>query len=253
MTSTLDSDCSAEISAQRERRLRIDLAAAFRLAARYGWGDQLATHMSVRIPGPEPRFLINPYGLLFDEITASDLVMVDAAGDSSRPAVRPVNKAGFVIHSAIHAAREDAQCIIHLHTVAGSAVAAQADGLLPISPLAMYLAGRIGYHDFEGVTIVLDEQERIVSNLGAHVGLIFRNHGTLTVGRNVGEAFHRMYMMERACQIQIAAQSGGRLLQPSENIAGLVHGQLESFGDVASLTWDALLRSLERSDPDYRS
>ena len=235
-----------------EQLLRRELAAAFRLAARYGWSDQLATHMSVRLPGAEPRYLINPYGLLFEEITASELVVVDAAGEPRSAASRPVNKAGFVIHSAIHGAREDAQCVVHLHTVAGSAVAAQTCGLLPISPLAMYLSGRIGYHDFEGVTIVFGEQERIIANLGAHDALIFRNHGTLTVGRTVGEAFYRMYMVERACQIQIAAQCGGPLVHPPAAVVDLVRGQLDSFGDIAALTWAALLRQLEKTDARYR-
>ena len=234
-----------------ELALRRDLAAAFRLAAQYGWQDQLATHMSVRLPVGEPRFLINPYGQFFDEITASSLVMVDAAGNVLSPTPQRVNKAGFIIHSAIHAAREDAECVIHLHTVAGSAVAAQAGGLLPVSPGAMYFHGRLGYHDWEGVTIVPEEQGRIVANLGAHPALVFRNHGTLTVGRTVGEAFQRMYVLEKACQIQIAAQAGGPLVLPSADSIAAVFPQLESFGDVAGLTWAALLRRLDRTEPGY--
>lgn len=234
-----------------ELALRRDLAAAFRLAAQYGWQDQLATHMSMRLPGSDARFLINPYGLFFDEITASSLVIVDAAGNVLSPTPQRVNKAGFIIHSAIHAAREDAHCVIHLHTVAGSAVAAQAEGLLPLSPGAMYFAGRLGYHDWEGVTVVPAEQGRIVENLSHHPALIFRNHGTLTVGRTVGEAFQRMYVLEKACEIQVAAQAGGRLIIPPPATIAAVHPQLESFGDVAGLTWAALLRRLERTAPDY--
>jgi ribulose-5-phosphate 4-epimerase/fuculose-1-phosphate aldolase len=231
--------------------LRRDLAAAFRLAAQYGWQDQLATHMSLRLPGAEARFLINPYGSFFEEITASSLVIVDARGNVLSETAQQVNKAGFIIHSAIHAARDDAQCVIHLHTIAGSAVAAQADGLLPLSPGAMYFAGRIGYHDWEGVTIKPEEQGRIVASLADHPALIFRNHGTLTVGRTVGEAFQRMYVLEKACQIQVAAQSGGRLVIPTPESIAAVHPQLESFGDVAGLTWAALLRRLDRTEPGY--
>jgi len=234
-----------------ELALRRDLAAAFRLAAQYGWQDQLATHVSVRLPGAASRFLINPYGLFFDEITASSLVIVDAVGNVLSRSPQRVNKAGFIIHSAIHSAREDAQCVMHLHTIAGSAVAAQAEGLLPLSPGAMYFAGRLGYHDWEGVTIVPEEQGRIIANLGDHPALIFRNHGTLTVGRTVGEAFQRMYVLEKACQIQIAAQAGGRLVVPSPGSIAAVYPQLESFGDVAGLTWAALLRRLARTEPGY--
>ena len=241
---------TTEVEAERE--LRVDLAAAFRLAAIFGWDDQLATHMSLRLPGAEPRFLINPYGLLFEEITASSLVVVDSEGDRLSPAPQTVNKAGFVIHSAIHAAREDARCIIHLHTVAGSAVAGQADGLLPLSPAAMSLWGRIGYHDFEGVTIVPEEQSRIVANLADHLALIFRNHGTLTVGHSVGEAFNRMYMLERACQIQVAAQSSARLSIPPAKAVSLVYEQLGSIADIPARTWEAMLRFLDRSDTSFR-
>ncbi len=235
-----------------EHALRRDLAAAFRLAAQHDWHDQLATHMSLRLPGLEPRFLINPFGLFFEEITASSLVVVDDQGNVESAEPQRVNLAGFIIHSAIHRAREDAQCVIHLHTVAGSAVAAQADGLLPISPGAMYFAGRLGYHDWEGVTIVPDEQARIVANLGEHLAMIFRNHGTLTVGRTVGEAFQRMYVLEKACRIQIAAQAGGELIVPDAHTVRAVYPQLQSFGDVAGLTWSALLRRLDRTDPSYR-
>ncbi len=195
-----------------EVALRIDLAAAFRLAFRASWDDQLATHMSARVPGPQTHVLINPYGFLFDEITASSLVKIDLAGNPVGQSPAPVNRAGFVIH----AAREDAPVIIHLHTVAGTAVAAQSAGLLPLSPAARSLHGAIGYHDFEGVTVLEAEQSRIVASLGSNRALLFRNHGTLTVGRTVAEAFNRMYMLERSCQIQVVAQAGGgALVQPS--------------------------------------
>lgn len=237
-----------------EQSLRRDLAAAFRLAAQHDWHDQLATHMSLRLPGPEARFLINPYGLFFEEITASSLVVVDADGKilANAPHQR-VNQAGFLIHSAIHTAREDAQCVIHLHTIAGSAVAAQADGLLPISPGAMYFSGRLGYHDWEGVTIVPAEKARIIANLADHMGLMLRNHGTLTVGRTVGEAFERMYVLEKACRIQVAAQTSSRMVQPTPESISAVYPQLTSFGDIAGLTWAALLRRVDRTEPDYRN
>ena len=240
-------------TAATEQLLRRDLAAALRLAALYGWQDQLATHTSVRLPGPCAHFLINPYGLLFEEITASTLVVVDATGQLLSPSPHGINRAGFIIHSAIHHAREDAQCVIHLHTIAGSAVAAQREGLRPISPGAMYFSGRLGYHDWEGVTVLPSEQSRIVANLGKHMGLIFRNHGTLTVGRTVGEAFERMYVLEKACQIQVAAGSdAGELIVPQQAAIDCVHPQLSAFGDIAGITWSALLRRLERTEPTYQ-
>ena len=236
-----------------ELRLRQDLAAAFRLAAQYDWHDQLATHMSVRLPGTTPRFLINPYGLFFEEVTASSLVVVDPDGTLLSPSPHGVNKAGFIIHSAIHRARVDAQCVIHLHTIAGSAVAAHPAGLLPISPGAMYFDGRLGYHDWEGVTVVPAEQARIVANLGTHLGMIFRNHGTLTVGRTVGEAFERMYVLEKACRIQVAALACGVApVVPPKAAIECVFPQLNAFGDIVGITWAALLRRLERTAPDYR-
>jgi ribulose-5-phosphate 4-epimerase/fuculose-1-phosphate aldolase len=247
------SELVAAGEATDEATLRRDLAAAFRLAAQHGWHDQLATHMSARLPGPEPRFLINPYGLFFEEVTASSLVVVDLDGRLLTPSPYGINRAGFIIHSAIHRAREDAQCVIHLHTIAGSAVAAQPDGLLPISPGAMYFHGRLGYHDWEGVTIAPEEQGRIVAHLAEHMGLIFRNHGTLTVGRTVGEAFERMYVLEKACQIQVAALAGGaRPVVPPRDTIESVYPQLSSFGDIAGITWRALLRRLERTAPGYR-
>jgi ribulose-5-phosphate 4-epimerase/fuculose-1-phosphate aldolase len=164
-----------------------------------------------------------------------------------------VNRAGFVIHSAIHSARADAACIVHLHTVAGTAVSAQAAGLLPISPQAMSLHGSIGYHDFEGVTVREDEQARIVASLGSHRALFFRNHGTLTVGRSVAEAYDRMYMLERACRIQVAALSGGgALVQPPPEVCEAVAPQLAVIADIPRMTWAALLRRLERTEPGYR-
>lgn len=238
---------------EAEQDLRINLAAAYRLCAKYGWDDALATHISVRLPGPEHHFLINPYGLLFSEVTASSLVKIDLSGRPVGETPHDINPAGFIIHSAIHAAREDAKCIIHLHTVPGVAVSAQKNGLLPLSPYAMFLHGMLGYHDFEGVTLNLGEQPRIVAALGEGVALFLRNHGTLTVGETIPQAFQRMYLMERACQIQVAALAGGgEVILPDSSITDNARKQFRSgFGDSAERTWAALIRTLE-SDPSYR-
>jgi ribulose-5-phosphate 4-epimerase/fuculose-1-phosphate aldolase len=236
-----------------EYDLRVNLAVAYRLCAKYGWDDALATHISVRLPGPDHHFLINPYGLLFEEVTASSLVKIDLDGNPVEETPYDVNPAGFLIHSAIHRAREDAKCIIHLHTVSGVAISAQKQGLLPISPYAMFLQGLLGYHDFEGVTLNFDEQPRIVAALGQGVALILRNHGTLTIGETIPEAFQRMYLLERACTIQLAAlSSGADLVIPNEVIVNNMWRQFRSgFGDSADRTWVALARSLG-DDPSYR-
>jgi ribulose-5-phosphate 4-epimerase/fuculose-1-phosphate aldolase len=237
-----------------EWALRVDLAAAYRMCAVYGWDDQLATHISARIPGTNHQFLINPLGLLFEEITASSLIKVDLDGNMLEESPWKVNRAGFVIHSAVHAAREDAKFIVHLHTVAGQAVSAQKQGLLPLSPPGMILAGQIGYHPWEGITVNDDEKPRIVAALGNNIALILNSHGTLTVGETIGDAFHRMYMLERACQIQVAALSGGsELILPDASIPALMREQLRTgFSDSSKLAWDALRRKLDRIDPSYK-
>jgi ribulose-5-phosphate 4-epimerase/fuculose-1-phosphate aldolase len=234
--------------------LRVNLAAAYRIAADKGWDDQLATHISVRLPGPKHHFLINPLGLFFEEITASSLVKIDLEGNPLEETEWGVNRAGFIIHSAIHRSRENAQCVFHLHTTAGVAVSAQADGLLPLNPYALALIGRTGYHDFEGITVNEGEQPHIVAALGDNDALILRNHGTLTVGATIAQALHRMYMLEQACAIQIAAQSGGRqLVTPPEEVVVLVQSQLKGgFSSSDGLAFAALLRRLDRIDPSYR-
>jgi ribulose-5-phosphate 4-epimerase/fuculose-1-phosphate aldolase len=237
-----------------ERRLRTDLAALYRIVSLFGWDDLLATHISVRLPGPGHQFLINPLGWLFEEITASSLVKVDLDGKVLEPRPVEINPAGFTIHSAVHAARPDAQCVIHLHTIAGIAVASQTDGLLPLNQSAMLLNGRLAYHDFEGIALNLDERARLVHDLGDRVAMILRNHGTLAVGRSVGDAFQTMYFLERACAIQVAALSGGAdPMIPPPAVQDLVARQMAGFGDVADrLLWPAMLRWLDRRDSSYR-
>jgi ribulose-5-phosphate 4-epimerase/fuculose-1-phosphate aldolase len=238
-----------------EWELRVDLAAAYRLCAMYGWDDQLATHISARIPGPEHHLLINPLGLFFEEITASSLIKIDLEGNKLEESPWKVNRAGFVIHSAIHAAREDAKFVVHLHTVAGQAVSAQKRGLLPLSPSSMILAGQIGYHPWEGITVNDDEKPRIVAALGDNIALMLNNHGTLTVGETMWEAFHRMYLLERACQVQVASATGGaELIIPDESIPALMRDQLRNgFGDSSKLAWNALRRKLDRIDESYKN
>ena len=237
-----------------ERQLRVDLAALYRTVASFGWDDLLATHISVRLPGPGHQFLINPLGWLFEEITASSLVRVDLDGQilDTRPV--QINPAGFTIHSAVHAARPDAQCVIHLHTVAGVAVSSQAQGLLPLNQTAMLFNGRLAYHDYEGIALDLDERARLVRDLGHRNAMILRNHGTLAVGSSIGDAFQTIYFLERACAIQVAAQAGGTELNiPSSAMQDVVARQTTSFGDIADrLLWPAMLRRLDRLDPSYR-
>ncbi|WP_437880648.1 class II aldolase/adducin family protein [Pseudomonas sp. LRF_L74] len=257
------SEVPQEARSAQEWALRQELAACYRLIAHFRMTDLIFTHISVRVPGPEHHFLINPYGLMFDEITASSLVKIDLAGHPVEPTDYSVNPAGFVIHSAIHAAREDAQCVLHTHTRAGCAVAAQAAGLLPLSQISMEFYGRLGYHDYEGIALSFDEQQRLVADLGDHFGMILRNHGLLTVGETVQQAFLRMYYLEKACDIQIAAQAGGALIIPSEEVCRRTERQSNAPDkplnegdlfdpDANTLAWKALLRMLDRSSPGYR-
>jgi ribulose-5-phosphate 4-epimerase/fuculose-1-phosphate aldolase len=243
-------------STSDEDQLRIDLAAAYRLAAHFQWDDLIYTHISARVPGPEHHFLINPYGMLFEEITASSLVKIDLEGNIIKSNGYSINKAGFTIHSAVHAAREDAICVMHLHTVAGTAVASQAQGLLPCNQTSMVMNGQISYHDYEGLALNLDERPRLVNDLGQNNVLILRNHGTLTLGRTVAGAFQRMYFLERACQIQIAATAGGaKLYTPDEKVQGLVAAQVKmQASSDENLLWPALLRKLDRlGQSDFRN
>ncbi len=239
-----------------EWSIRVDLAAAYRLVALNGWDDLIFTHLSARVPGAEHHFLINPYHLMFEEITASSLVKIDQEG---KPVGQPVmvNAAGFVIHSAIHMAREDAKAVLHLHTPHGQAVSAMAEGLLPHTQTAMIAAHELAYHDYEGIATDLDERERLVADLGTKRAMILRNHGTLTVGETVGEAYVRMHFLERACQAQVYMLAAGRdgLCNPPqgtpEKVATQTSPQMVRMGaDV--LAWPALLRKLDRIDPGFR-
>ena len=238
-----------------ESQVRVDLAAAYRLVAHYGWDDLIFTHLSARVPGPEHHFLINPYGMMFEEITASSLVKIDLQGEIVSPSPYFVNPAGFTIHSAVHAAREDALCVIHLHTLHGIAVSAQKNGLLPISQQSLFALASLGYHGYEGLALNEDEKSRLVADLGNNNNLILANHGLLTVGRTPAEAFLSMYILESACRIQILAQSGGTALQSiADPILEKVASQLGAVtvGQGAQLAWPGLLRKLDRMDSSYR-
>ena len=243
-----------------EWEVRVKLAAAYRLAALFKWTDHIYTHFSARVPGPEEHFLINAFGLLFDEISASNLVKVDIDGTIvDDPTGLGINPAGYVIHSAIHAARPDLQAVLHTHTRDGIAVSAQRDGLLPISQHAIGFSGRVSYHGYEGVALDLDERERLVKDLGDKSVLILRNHGLLTAGISVEHAFQQLQGLERACNIQIAAQAAGNaeLLLPPAEVVAKVEKQAEVFksgtGPGVALHWNALIRQLERSHTDYKN
>jgi ribulose-5-phosphate 4-epimerase/fuculose-1-phosphate aldolase len=243
-----------QVSAE-EWQARVDLAAAYRLVALYGWDDLIFTHISARLPGAEHHFLLNPYGMMFDEVTASSLVKIDLAGNKITESPYFINPAGFTIHSAVHAAREDALCVMHLHTDYGIAVSAQKDGLLPISQQAMLALQSLAYHDYEGLALNDEEKPRLVADLSDKNHMILRNHGLLTVGRTPAEAFLAMFLLERACKIQILAQSGGaELVGISNQVVRLVESQVKAVtvGQGAGLTWPGLLRKLDRIDPSYR-
>ncbi|MBA1189595.1 class II aldolase/adducin family protein [Pseudomonas entomophila] len=242
-----------------EWEVRVKLAAAYRLAALFRWTDHIYTHFSVRVPGPHEHFLINAFGLLFDEITASNLVKVDVDGTIiNDPSGLGINQAGYVIHGAIHRARPDLHAVLHTHTRDGAAVSAQRDGLLPVSQHALAYYSRVVYHDYEGVALDLDEQQRLVANLGQSNILILRNHGLLTAGVSVEHAFRELHGLERACNIQIAAQAGGhgQVLHASPAAIAKVHEQSKRFsdgkGDGIQRHWDALIRQLDREGRDYQ-
>lgn len=238
-----------------EWQTRIELAAAYRLVAHFGWDDLIFTHISARVPGQPDQFLINPYGMLFDEITASSLVKVDHTGHPLMETEYDVNPAGFVIHSAIHDARPEVQCVLHTHTQYGVAVSAQRDGLLPISQQSIFPLARLAYHDYEGVALRDDEKPRLVDDLGRSNFLILRNHGLLTCGRSVPEAVLAMYTLESACRIQILAQSGGTALtRIPDAIVSTASEQSRQVtkGKGSGLAWPGLLRRLDRIDPHYK-
>jgi ribulose-5-phosphate 4-epimerase/fuculose-1-phosphate aldolase len=235
---------------------RVELAAAYRLVALYGWDDLVFTHISARVPGPEHHFLINAYGMLFDEITASSLVKVDIDGKILSETPFNINPAGFTIHSAIHAAREDAKCVLHIHSVNGVAVSAQREGLLPISQQSILVLSSLGYHDYEGIALNEAEKPRLVADLGPNHFLMLRNHGLLTVADNIPDAFLFMYLFEASCMIQVRAQAGGGELVPIDPriIAGArAAAQAVTRNAGAQIAWPGLLRKLDSIDPSFRT
>jgi len=230
-----------------EWALRVQLAGAYRVADELGWSELIYTHISMRVPGPEHHFLINPYGLRFDEVTASNLVKVNENGEAVGPQQYSANKAGFIIHSAIHMAREDAQCVWHMHTLAGMAVSAQEDGLQPAHMYSHNFWNRLSYHEFEGPSMRLEERARLVKSLGSENNLVLRNHGLLTVGRTIPEAFIRFWRLNRACEVQLAAQSA-KLKLPSPEVCEASYQMGEEFltdqAGLGQLEFDSILRKL---------
>jgi ribulose-5-phosphate 4-epimerase/fuculose-1-phosphate aldolase len=243
---------------EAEWNQRVNLAACYRLVALHGWDDLVDTHISARVPGPDHHFLINPYGLLFEEITASSLVKVDLDGNQLSKSDYSINPAGFTIHSAIHEVREDAGCVIHLHTLDGVAVSSSAEGLQPLNQIAQYVTHDLAYHDYEGIALDHDERPRLQKDLGSKHHMLLRNHGTLTVGRSVASAFERMYQLERACSIQVRTRMLGPTAYPVEESVIDKNAALFSNPDRRelrsnNLVWPPLLRKLDRIDPSYRN
>ena len=239
-----------------EWEVRVNLAAAYRLVALYGWDDLVFTHISARVPGPEHHFLINPYGWMFEEITASSLVKVDLEGRKVMPSEYDINPAGFTIHSAVHAARQDALCVMHTHTPNGVVVSAQKNGLLPISQQSLSVLSRLGYHDYEGLALNEDEKPRLVRDLGDKNYLMLRNHGLLTAATSIADAFAFMYFFEASCMIQVRAQSGGSELipipQPVLDGFPMAANKTRRGAGPGTLAWPALLRKLDRLDPSFK-
>ncbi len=239
---------------QTEREVREQLAACYRLVHHYGWTDLVYTHISARVPGPEEHFLLNPLGFMFNEVTASNLVKIDLEGNNVGASAHPVNKAGFVIHSAVHAARPDVQCVIHLHTPAGMAISMMKCGLLPLSQHAQMFYGRIGYHQYEGIAIDTDERKRLVRDLGDKPVMILKNHGTLVAGGTIPQAFSFMFHLEKACQAQLAAMSTGQELELPPEEASIRTRDLVVRPDspVGRAEWPALMRMLDSLDSSYQ-
>ena len=244
---------------QAERVLRVQLAAAYRLVEHFGWTELIYGHLTVRVPGPDIHFLINPYGLAYDEVCASNLVKIDVDGNIVGESLHPVNRAGFIIHSAVHMANTaDNKCVMHTHTRAGMAVAALKDGLLPVSMFSTAFHDRLSYHDYEGPSFDLDERERLLAHLGDNRAMILRNHGLLVTGATVPEAFLRLYRLERACQIQLDAAAAGPLTMLSDNAAKSSGEGIDQFskgagaGNMGALEFGALMRKLDKMDASYR-
>jgi ribulose-5-phosphate 4-epimerase/fuculose-1-phosphate aldolase len=243
-----------QVVSAEEWQLRVDLAACYRLVALYGWSDLVFTHISARVPGPEHHFLINPYGLMFDEITASSLVKVDQQCHKIIDSPFPVNPAGFVIHSAVHEARDDIQCVLHTHSRAGVAVSAQKCGILPISQQSTFVLASLAYHEYEGVAFRDEEKPRLQADLGQANYLVLRNHGLLVTGRTIPDVFLSMYIFENTCRIQLDAQAGGELITVNPKIVSGVAQALkvQTGGMGGAFAWPALLRRLDREAPGYQ-
>ncbi len=257
-TAALNIPSRRDLVSAEEWRLRVDLAAAYRLVALFGWDDLVFTHISARVPGPggehTGQFLINPYGLMFEEITASSLVKIDVCGAKLDDSPFDVNPAGFVIHSAVHDARHDAGCVLHVHSLNGIAVSAQKGGVLALSQQSIFVVSSLGYHDYEGVALRDEEKPRLVADLGRHNFLMLRNHGLLTVGATVADAFLAMYLFETVCTIQVRAMSGGgELITVDPRIVATARQQaaVGTRGQGSQLTWPGLLRRLDRRSPGY--
>ncbi len=252
MADDAGANLKSRVSAE-EWQARVDCAALYRLVALHGWDDMIFTHISMRVPGPEHHFLINPYGMFFEEMTASSLVKVDLEGNIVAPTTYYINPAGFTIHSAIHAAREDALCVIHLHTDAGVGVSAQQEGLLPISQNSLLVIPQLAHHAYEGVALNLEERERLVADLGTKKLMLLRNHGTLALGASAAEAFIGIFFLERACAQQVNAMSGGRqcVLIAPEAAQAETRSQSAGLGMVSGLAWPGLKRKLDRHLPGY--
>jgi len=243
-----------ESVSKEEWQTRVDLAAAYRMVAYYGWDDLVFTHISARVPGPEHHFLINPYGMMFDEVSASSLVKVDINGNKVMASDYEVNPAGFIIHSAVHDSRDYAQCVMHLHTIEGIAVSTLKDGLQAYSQQSLFALSSLSYHDYEGVALNPDEKARLVADLGDTSFMILRNHGLLTCGSSVAEAFTSMFLLQRACEIQLKAQATGQALIkiPDQILAGIqAQAKQVTLSAGGSLAWPGILRKLDRVNPGY--
>lgn len=241
---------------KEEWELRVNLAACYRIVAHYGWDDLVFTHISARVPGPEHHFLINPFGMMFEEVTASSLVKIDLDGNKVMDSEYDINPAGFTIHSAIHAARDNAQCVLHLHTNEGVAVAALEEGLQPYSQQSTLPLSNLSYHDYEGVALREDEKARLVADIGETEFLILRNHGLLTTGGSVQDAFLNMYFLQRSCEIQLLAQSAGQnIIEVPEEIIATVQevGAKATNNAFGGIAWPGILRKLDRDYPGFRA
>lgn len=254
MSATPAASVQSRVSAE-EWQTRVDLAACYRLTAAYGWDDLVFTHITAKIPGMDEQFLINPYGMMFEEITASSLVKIDINGNKLDDNPHPVNPAGFTIHSAIHSARHDAKCVLHIHSINGVAVSAQKHGVLPLSQQSIFVLASLAYHDYEGVALNDDEKPRLVRDLGDKSLLMLRNHGLLTCAETIADAFLLMYIFEAACMIQVRAQAGGgELIHIAKPVLDGAFQQMKAVtrGLGGKLAWPGLLRKLDRMDTSYR-